>query len=225
MLGGFSEISVIDVQSSKRFLNEFLHRKAKPTGSHHALDCGAGIGRVTKLLLSTLFEKVDMLEQTEKFLASADDYLGEEVKHKVERKICLGMQDFVPDESRYDVIWCQWVIGHLTDDDLVAFLIRCQSGLRPNGLICIKDNLSTCEVEMDNQDSSVTRPRELMLDIFERANLKLVGERKQTKFPKGLYDVKMFALRPKRPTVDPSTEKGEEDGLTKVEGCNGVVKS
>ena len=26
-------------------------------------------------------------------------------------------QDFTPEEGRYDLIWCQWVLGHLTDGE------------------------------------------------------------------------------------------------------------
>ncbi|XP_003742282.1 N-terminal Xaa-Pro-Lys N-methyltransferase 1 [Galendromus occidentalis] len=196
MLGGFEQISEIDVGASKRFLSEFLNKKNGPTGHSRALDCGAGIGRVSKLLLTDLFEEVDMLEQNQKFLDSADDYLGEK-KQRVARKICEGLQSFSPERERYDVIWLQWVSGHLTDKDFVEFLRRATTGLKTNGLICIKDNLSSTVVEMDNQDSSVTRPRALFLDIFKKANLRLVGERKQIRFPKGLYEVKMFALKPK----------------------------
>lgn len=29
-----------------------------------------------------------------------------------------GLQDFVPEEGRYDIIWCQWVLSHLTDGEL-----------------------------------------------------------------------------------------------------------
>lgn len=107
----------------------------------------------------------------------------------------LGLQDFSPKEKYYDVIWVQWVTGHLTDDDFVSFLIRCKNGLRGNGMIFVKDNLSYEETEIDNEDGSVTRPRQLLLNIFQKANLQLLGERKQYKFPKGLFEVKMFALR------------------------------
>ncbi len=54
---------------------------------------------------------------------------------------CSGMQDFNFTET-YDVIWIQWVIGHLHDADLVNFLLKCKSALSPGGLICIKDNVS-----------------------------------------------------------------------------------
>ncbi|XP_022705135.1 uncharacterized protein LOC111269655 isoform X2 [Varroa jacobsoni] len=168
MLGGFAEISDIDVGASKRFLREFCERKQNATGTVRALDCGAGIGRVTKMMLSHIFTEVDMLEQNQQFLDKADDYLGD-IRHKVGRKICAGLQSFIPDpERRYDVIWVQWVTGHLTDTDFVEFLKKAANGLRENGLVCIKDNLSSCSVEMDNKDSSVTRPRSLLLEIFKK---------------------------------------------------------
>jgi len=36
-----------------------------------------------------------------------------------------GLQKFTPEEKAYDVQWIQWVLGHLTDKDLVDFLKRC----------------------------------------------------------------------------------------------------
>jgi protein N-terminal methyltransferase len=45
-----------------------------------------------------------------------------------------------PTPGRYDVIWVQWVLGHLPDDDFVAFFKRCKLGLAPNGFICVKEN-------------------------------------------------------------------------------------
>uniref|UniRef100_A0A2P2KK48 Alpha N-terminal protein methyltransferase 1 n=1 Tax=Rhizophora mucronata TaxID=61149 RepID=A0A2P2KK48_RHIMU len=30
----------------------------------------------------------------------------------------------MPDAGRYDVIWIQWCIGHLPDDDFVSFFKR-----------------------------------------------------------------------------------------------------
>lgn len=80
------------------------------TGTSCALDCGAGIGRITKRLLLPLFRVVDMVDVTEDFLAKAKTYLGEEGK-RVRNYFCCGLQDFSPEPSSYDVIWIQWVIG------------------------------------------------------------------------------------------------------------------
>ena len=49
---------------------------------------------------------------------------GESGATKIGHLICSGLQDFTPSDGAYDVIWCQWVLGHLTDEDLVAFFKR-----------------------------------------------------------------------------------------------------
>lgn len=75
-------------------------------------------------------------------------------------------------ESGFDVIWCQWCLGHMNDAELVAFFKSCKSALRSaidesdprtQSLIIVKEN--TCFDEPDGspatvydpQDSSVTR--------------------------------------------------------------------
>ena len=84
------------------------------TGTMCALDCGAGIGRITKRLLLPLFQTVDLVDVTQEFLDQARTYLGEESK-RVGHYFCTGLQDFVPEPGRYDVIWIQWVIGGYPD--------------------------------------------------------------------------------------------------------------
>uniref|UniRef100_M1B7Q6 Alpha N-terminal protein methyltransferase 1 n=1 Tax=Solanum tuberosum TaxID=4113 RepID=M1B7Q6_SOLTU len=44
--------------------------------------------------------------------------------HKVANFYCVPLQEFTPDAERYDVIWVQWCIGHLADDDFIAFFKR-----------------------------------------------------------------------------------------------------
>lgn len=67
------------------------------------------------------------------------------------------MQEFKFGENKYDVIWMQWVTGHLTDIDFLSFLRRCHDALLPNGVIIIKDNNSSQGFVVDRQDSSLTR--------------------------------------------------------------------
>ena len=50
-------------------------------GNGRALDCGAGIGRITKHLLQRHFTTIDLVEQNPKFLDQAKTYLGQENKH------------------------------------------------------------------------------------------------------------------------------------------------
>ena len=42
-------------------------------------------------------------------------------------------------------------------EDFVDFFQRCQSGLSPDGLICVKENITKSGVDLDSEDSSVTR--------------------------------------------------------------------
>lgn len=75
MLGGFSYITKTDVKGSSAFIKDLMN--SERTGRSRALDCGAGIGRVTRNLLLPLFDTVDLLEFNKKFLDEAPDYIGE----------------------------------------------------------------------------------------------------------------------------------------------------
>ncbi|KAG7499139.1 N-terminal Xaa-Pro-Lys N-methyltransferase 1 [Solea senegalensis] len=194
MLGGYGTISTIDLNGSKAFLHKFLGEGEGATSPGCALDCGAGIGRITKRLLLPLFKTVDLVDVTQEFLDKAKSYLGEDGK-RVGHYFCCGLQDFVPENGRYDVIWIQWVIGHLTDEHLVEFLRRCQKALRPNGLIVIKDNVSYEGVVPDEVDSSVCRDLPIVHSLVARAGLHIVHEEQQKNFPKEIFQVHTLALR------------------------------
>lgn len=125
MLGGFGFISQIDVRDSRLLLKQLFNSKAPP-GKNHVLDCGAGIGRITKHLLVDFFDKVDLVEQNPTFLKQANEYLGSKLEGKIGTCYSVGLQSFKPEENKYDVIWIQWVLGHLTDADLITFLKSCQ---------------------------------------------------------------------------------------------------
>lgn len=61
----------------------------------------------------------------------------------------------------------------------------------------MKENLTSSDkVEVDKEDSSVTRPITLLQILLKQAGLHCIKEQKQNNFPRGLYAVKMFALVP-----------------------------
>ncbi|XP_029921724.1 N-terminal Xaa-Pro-Lys N-methyltransferase 1 isoform X2 [Myripristis murdjan] len=194
MLGGYGSISSIDLNGSKAFLQKFLGEGEGKTGTGCALDCGAGIGRISKRLLLPLFHTVDLVDVTQEFLDKAKTYLGQDGQ-RVGNYFCCGLQDFAPEKGRYDVIWIQWVIGHLTDSHLVEFLRRCQSALRPNGLIIIKDNVAYEGVVPDEVDSSVCRELGIVRKLVGQAGLRIIHEEQQMNFPKEIYQVHTLALR------------------------------
>lgn len=157
--------------------------------SNFALDCGAGIGRVTKHLLVPMFSSVDLVEQCEKYVNAAKEYVNDA---KLENLYRIGLQDFTPDTGKYDCIWIQWVLSHLTDQDLVSFLQRIQSGLAPNGVICIKENIKRKGFIVDKDDYSVIRSEKHFRLAFKSAGLKVIKHSLQNNFPEDLYKVKMF---------------------------------
>lgn len=102
--------------------------------------------------------KVDVVEPVAKFTATLE---AKKVKG-VRNIYTMGLEDWAdlrPEpELRYDLVWVQWCVGHLTDDQLVRFLERCRAILNPNGIIVFKENLSTEDADVhDDLDSSVTR--------------------------------------------------------------------
>ncbi|XP_014204533.1 N-terminal Xaa-Pro-Lys N-methyltransferase 1 [Copidosoma floridanum] len=195
MLGGFGYISKTDISGSKLFLKS-LFKSQEGLGRERALDCGAGIGRITGNLLANYFDVVDLVEQNPKFLEQAKTYLKKS-SNKIGKFFSVGLQDFCPEPNTYDVIWCQWVLGHLNNDDLNKFFHNCKKGLKKNGVLVIKENVTSSNlVEIDEGDSSMTRPYIGLVEAFKKSGFLCISEEKQQSMPQGLYPVYMFALRP-----------------------------
>eukprot|EP00727_Mastigamoeba_balamuthi_P001209 m51a1_g11085 hypothetical protein (322) ;mRNA; f:6148-7462 len=189
MLGGLSEVDAADVRGSRELLRSLkLHSHAR------ALDCGAGIGRVTRHVLAPLFDRVDLVDQCPGFVDSARAGLAD--LKNVGRLECCGLQDleFGPGEA-YDVVWVQWVIIYLTDDDLVRFVRRCAGALAPGGVVCVKDNVTRGgEFWADLSDNSIIRSDAHMRALFARAGVTVRMARDQTGLPKDLFPVKTYVL-------------------------------
>lgn len=116
------------------------------------------IGRITRGLLLSLAEKVDVVEPIKKFTDALADVPG------VGEVYNVGLELWKPASGAvYDLIWNQWCVGHLTDLQLVAYLRRCGEALRREetgkvtGWIVVKENLTSEEDVYDETDSSVTR--------------------------------------------------------------------
>jgi protein N-terminal methyltransferase len=205
MLGGFANISKQDLAGSAQFIT-YIKSNIRPalklTSDDNAgvptcaCECGAGIGRVSKgLLLPLGISQCDLVEPSPRLISSAPEYLG--VCASKCRFFCTGLQDFEPKTDSYDIIWMQWMIGYLTDDDLVQFLKRCVLALRKGGLVVVKDN--TCEKEafvVDRVDASTTRSLPYIKVIAELAGLRVVHQRYQEGFPEDIFPVPMIAFAP-----------------------------
>ncbi|KAG8893644.1 hypothetical protein FRC01_013462, partial [Tulasnella sp. 417] len=143
-----------------------------------ALDVGAGIGRVTANVLLHLVDDVVMVEPIPKFVEQAVNaaagWKGISNKEKSVTFLTGPLQQFdarktvkengeefnprragwapPPDgegERGYDIVWCQWALGHLSDADLVTFFKQARESLRKSptgraqedGLVVVKENV------------------------------------------------------------------------------------
>jgi protein N-terminal methyltransferase len=74
VLGGWGEVDVEDAKGSFAFACECLRDGAtiaSPIQGYRALDCGAGVGRVTKDVLIRVAENVELVEVSDKLLSQA----------------------------------------------------------------------------------------------------------------------------------------------------------
>ena len=208
VLGGFADVHEADTADSMKFIKRCgaLPESKRNGGSRElrALDVGAGIGRVTGGALMQLADTVDLLESCDKFVEQARGTLAWAAP-RVERFICQPMQEFVPEAGRYDLIWFQWCIGCLTDDDLVGFMERCKAGLAPGGVIVIKDNvidgpgehLTEGKYLIDHDDNSVIRTMtHLEAILYKRAGLKPLARAEAILGRDDLHPVFNIALQP-----------------------------
>ncbi|OHW92119.1 DUF858 domain-containing protein [Colletotrichum incanum] len=193
MLGGFPYISKVDLQGSRNFLAKLgIGSKSGLRTVSRALEGGAGIGRITEGFLLDVAEQVDIVEPIAKFTAALQEKPG------VGSVFNIGLEEWKPLEgTAYDLVWNQWCLGHLTDDQLIDYMRRCKQVVAPNdGLIVVKENLSTSGVDLfDDIDSSVTRVDEKFRALFEQAGLRLIKTELQRGFPKELFPVRMYALK------------------------------
>ncbi|KAG8676528.1 hypothetical protein FPOAC1_002533 [Fusarium poae] len=148
-----------------------------------------------------LQDQVDVVEPVVKFTDVLKGKPGVGEIHNV------GLEQWRPSEgASYDLIWIQWCIGHLNDEEVVQFLERCKSVLdKEHGIIVFKENLSTWgQDKFDELDGSVTREDEKFQQLFKRAGLKIIKSDMQRGFPvvknRQLLPLKMYALQPESTT-------------------------
>ncbi|KAI8468749.1 MAG: alpha-N-methyltransferase NTM1 [Monoraphidium minutum] len=208
VLGGFGHVSPYDIADSREMLKEVFkaHLKAAADGKRRltAVDCGAGVGRVTQELLLRHFQTVDLLEPSRHLLQKAQRNLKLAVAgcnypegHAPGEFLCCGLQGFEPPAGKYDCIWIQWCLLYLTDADALALFERCKTGLSQDGVIVVKENICKEGFVVDKEDNSLTRSHAYMLELFESAGLQVLHAAVQRNFPKELFEVRQYALRPR----------------------------
>lgn len=206
VLGGFGEQTAVpkaDIVGSSTFLRKLQSRMVCPDGMEKlTIDMGAGIGRITRDLLWKVSDKCDLLEPVKPFVQQMDSELaGVSSKGRLGDIYDIGMQDWecpLEKQGKYWLIWCQWCVGQLPDEELVKFWERCGTALMDGGAgtMVVKENIAPFEDIFDETDSSVTRTDAKFRELFVKAGFKLIASDVQKGLPKELYPVRMYCLKP-----------------------------
>ncbi|KAF7067973.1 hypothetical protein CFC21_073778 [Triticum aestivum] len=222
VLGGYGCVNDADVKGSAAFLRPILAERFGAAKRHLvALDCGSGIGRVTKNFLIKHFNEVDLVEPVAHFLEAARENLSSCMDvghdtHKAANFYCIPLQDFTPEEGRYDVIWIQWCIGQLTDDDFISFFNRAKVGLKPDGFFVLKENIAKNGFVLDKEDNSVTRSDAYFRELFNKCGLYIHTIKNQKELPEELFAVRMYALVTSQPKVTKNGKRGRPKNSPRV---------
>ncbi len=190
VLGGFAELNQDDINDSIEFLEDLLNQGF--VSGFTALDSCAGIGRVTHFVLQKYFSEIDLFDQEQKFINQAKINFINNSKIS-EIKQC-SIQDF-EFTKKYDLIWLQWNLENLEDDDLIRFLKKCKNNLNENGLIIVKENICPDQNDYIFGKDYKIRSKKALRNFFEICNLKIVKESQAEKWPQDLFQVANFALK------------------------------
>ena len=78
----------------------------------------------------------------------------------------------------------------------MVFFGRCAVGLAPGGMLVVKENNAVAGFVVDKDDSSVTRSDAYLKELFAKAGLAVARTADQKSFPKKLFQLRMYGLRP-----------------------------
>jgi hypothetical protein len=191
--------AVQDAEEGLAFLDRYLdllqaRSRENPTGKHQqlrfetAVDLGAGVGRVTKLILLKRYDRVRLVEGDAGWSKRSRTYLGKKRTLRcqfVHKRIdALTEADIESWGEPADLMWVQWTLQYLIDVDFVDCLRIMAGGLRPGtGILIVKENrpyglAREDRFQMDlpegeNERYDITRPDIHHRLLFDMAGLKV----------------------------------------------------
>jgi len=192
VLGGEDQVHAIDIKTSSELLEGLI--KTGKLIANRVIDCGAGIGRVTSNLLLNYFKECDIMEQDQKYVEFCKDAFKNE--NKVKNIYQSSFQNFKFDEDRkYNVIWIQWCLENLDDDDLLEFMVKCRNALESDGLVIVKENIVMKGYHFSESDFSKQRSDLIFKEIFNKSGLKITKHFHHPNWPEDLMKVSVFVLK------------------------------
>jgi len=119
-----------------------------------AIDAGAGVGRVTKLVLLKRYDTVRLVEADPNWSRRSQVYLGRK-RSKGCTFVCSRLEDIQPQTviawgEPADVVWLQWTLQYLTDQDAIRTLKSLASSLViGTGVLIVKENRPYAPARLD----------------------------------------------------------------------------
>lgn len=173
------------------FLDRFLQVQEDTSRKFdHAMDIGAGAGRISKLVLLKRYGQAKLVEGDPGWSKRSRAYLGRKraarctfVQQRLDDLSSQDVMNWYP-AKKVDLMWVQWTLQYLIDQDVVSLLKNLTSGLRPrSGIIVVKENRpygqARCDrFQMDVPDGAgenkrfdITRPDNHHRLLFQKAGL------------------------------------------------------
>ena len=207
VIGGFEKSHLPDVKCSCELLNGLILTKQLKPGN--ALDLAAGIGRVTEFVLCNFFKEIDLVEKDKKFIDKCKVKFSSNDKIK---KIYMESLENFKFERKYDLIWMQWCLENLEDEDLEPFIKKCYDNLNEDGIIIVKENLYNVEGEGEEEeeeeednyqfkyselDYSKQRPDAFYINLFIKNKFKIKLHFLNPNWPEDMMPLCVYVLSKK----------------------------
>ena len=114
-------------------------------------------------------------------------------------------------EKKYDLIWIQWCLENLEDEDLEPFLKKCYDNLNEDGIIIVKENLYNLEGEGEEEeeeednyqfkyselDYSKQRPDAFYINLFIKNKFKIKLHFLNPNWPEDMMPLCVYVLSKK----------------------------
>ncbi len=164
----------IDAENKKVF-----NRLSFLNADSEVLDLGSGAGQWA-FRFSRIVKNVTAVEYSSEMQKLAVDKSNEDGIDNV-KYICCGAQNYQEDKL-YDLIWISGLLIYLNDEECLQLLNNCNSMLKPDGLILLRDAtgmqgnyeiVDKYSEQLDANYSAVYRTREEYIKIFYDSELAL----------------------------------------------------
>ena len=196
---GWEEINLPDIKCSNELVSGLIYTKQLVPNS--ALDCGSGIGRVSKHVLVNYFKEIDLFEQNEKFVEKSKEELSSFTNVRSIQQCSLQLFEF--NKRKYDLIWIQWCLENLEDEDLDLFISKCYNGLNDNGIVIVKENFfyptdegpyKGKDYNYSDEDYSKQRKDIFYINLFMKHKFKIIKHFLNPNYPSKIIPLIVYVL-------------------------------